>query len=767
MPGDTGSVDHRGLVALGLWFLFPAGSAGAALATHTPPDLKILVEGEGLCRLDPSRLVRAGWDVDQFDPSRWVILEASSRDPIRLDPVPSANYPSSLAALEFPCRGGATRYSRQRAYRLTLLESPHFTPLLPNPPVPEGTENDLVSRRLSLEENRIYRGAYPRDGEGDRWYWDYFGGEREWTVAFDLPGLTEDSSQVEDRIVGPVVLKLDLVGGIGAHRVRLSVDPDLSGTSDPNAMPEAEIRWTGPVRKRWELTLAASSFHDRGNSIRLRGIGASQVLVDSIQIEYPARLSLASEPYLFRPHEPGVPRFDGLRILEPPDSREGWFLAVPEDHRISPAQVIPWRSPGWRSPTHQADYIVITSAEFREAAERLARHRRRGMTVAVVDVLDLYDEFGAGTLDPEAIRAFLSFAAEHWSRPSPRFVVLLGDGHFDYREHCSSPGHCPSGGGEISTSKGSNFIPPFPCVVDPWAGETACDQRFVSPGDRFSITSPALGRLPAATGIQAGAMVDQIIAYETALPPGDWRSRVVLASDNPADCSGRPDRAGDGWEAGGRIAQHPFWRERGLSTERILFDPCGTWSGTVPESATAVRSVGEMRSALRKAFSEALLIGYFGHAGVTDWGHEKFFRRDHEGVWVASEGRPAVVLSSSCYDGFFHHPSMAGLAENLVRAPGGVLAMVATTGMGTLGSHRRFLETMLDAWRQNPAATLGEAITAGKSALAGAESEGTRALLDTLHLFGDPALGLAWPTPGGNGGSDRSPGTSAMGGIAK
>ena len=46
---------------------------------------------------------------------------------------------------------------------------------------------------------------------------------------------------------------------------------------------------------------------------------------------------------------------------------------------------------------------------------------------------EIADEFGHGQPSAEAIRSFLAYAYQSWARPSPRYVLLLGDASYDPR----------------------------------------------------------------------------------------------------------------------------------------------------------------------------------------------------------------------------------------------------------------------------------------------------------------------------------------------
>jgi len=72
----------------------------------------------------------------------------------------------------------------------------------------------------------------------------------------------------------------------------------------------------------------------------------------------------------------------------------------------------------------------------------------------------IYDAWSFGQISPDAIRAFIRYAAATWNR-APTVVTLVGDGTSD----------------PLNYTKRDNisFIPPYLAMVDPWIGETACE----------------------------------------------------------------------------------------------------------------------------------------------------------------------------------------------------------------------------------------------------------------------------------------------------
>ena len=79
--------------------------------------------------------------------------------------------------------------------------------------------------------------------------------------------------------------------------------------------------------------------------------------------------------------------------------------------------------------------MIISHGNFMESLAALKTHREsQGLSVALIDVEDIYDEFSYGTKTPQAIKDFLTRASTSWQTP-PRFVLLVGDASFDPRNY--------------------------------------------------------------------------------------------------------------------------------------------------------------------------------------------------------------------------------------------------------------------------------------------------------------------------------------------
>jgi hypothetical protein len=360
-----------------------------------------------------------------------------------------------------------------------------------------------------------------------------------------------------------------------------------------------------------------------------------------------------------------------------------------------------------------ADYLILAPAAFAPAARELQAYRiSQGLASKVVDVQEIYDAFSQGRPDPEGLRAYLKSAYSTWIRP-PTYVLLFGDGTSDPRRYqASSP---------------ETWIPPYLADVDPWAGETAADNRYVAVDGDDLLPDMLIGRLPVNSLEEAGSLVAKIIRYETQSPEGSWRREMLFVADN-ADSAGDFPALSTEAEQAVRLP---------LRVSRLYLTP-------EAENSTSVRM------ALRERWNAGLeLLVYTGHASIHQWAVENLIHIQE--VNSLQNGlRLPVLLEMTCFTAAFHTPGFDTLDEGLLRHPsGGAAAVWGPTGLGLSTEHALLAEGFLaHVSEAETVTTVGEATLAGKIALVENGPAGLN-LLDTFVLLGDPAMRIAL---------DRSPG---------
>ncbi len=734
----------------------------------TPGSVKIEVDADGLYQIGYDDLLAAGFPVETIDP-RDLHLQVGGQELAAWLPGEEDGRFDPGDRLLFYGQAAGSRYTTQNVYWLNVdgtpglrMEQHDVTPadLYPLPPA-----HQTVRR---FEENLLYDSHHP-EANGDHWYWTDLSflqtgcPTATQVYEFDLPHLETGTYTA--------TLGIGLQGSTpGSHHLAAWLNDHQVG----------EIVWADQGRHDVEFILDASWLADESNRLRLEN-GAcppppppspppNGMVLNYFTIEYPAgylaqdgMLSFwgAPDPHqyevdglagadparevlarevlarevlgvLFDITDPALPvRLTGARLeasrgysagrLVFQDAREGQFhyLAIAQTAIRAPQALYVDTPSGLASPSNGADYLLIGYGEFLPAAgPLLALRAGQGLQTMAVDVQDVYDEFSAGVLTPQAIHDFLAHAVAQWQR-APTYVLLLGDGTIDYLDHLEHGWH--------------NFVPAYPAGVDPYQGETATDNRLACVAGEDNLPDLHIGRLPVSSAEQAQAVVTKIVGYETTELPGVWSQRITLVADD--DAAGLFRQYSNDLYAG---LDEPF------SADRIYLTSPATWAHEYdPDDAADMAAA---RAALRTRFDQGrLVVTYMGHSSPSQWAEERLWHRDDVPA-LQNAGRLPVVLSLTCYTGAFHHPPYAPLDERMaVAADGGAVAAWGATGAGVTTGHRYlaqgFFDTALARTAGGETTTLGSATYAGKVKVY-RQAPVYRDLVDTYVLLGDPATVL-------------------------
>ncbi|MGC9024504.1 MAG: C25 family cysteine peptidase, partial [Chloroflexia bacterium] len=704
------------------------------------PGFRIPVEQEGLYRLTYSSLQQAGLPVDSLDPRTLRLFRYGQEVAIRVLGEEDGRFDPQDAVLFYGRPLSGNRYTDAEVYWLTYggaagrrMERRNGTP-------GGGTVPSSYALTEHLEENHNYYPMMPWRPDHDHWFWNYTypeGGISAQTYSFPAHPLAEEPYTA--------TLRLHLHGGNRDddvnpdHHIRVLLNSTLLG----------DLWWDGRVELTPTWSFSSVLLQPSGNTVRLEAPGdtgavADWVVYDWLELEerrnfvaegdqiswegpagtWEYHLTDFSEPEIFllditdadAPTEivsatavPVGPTYS-LHFTDAA-TRTTRYLAVSGGRVRGPASIEPAAPADLRDPANGADYILLTHGDFYTQAQALAAFRAgRGMRARVVDVQDAYDLFAYGRRTPEALHDFLAYAYAHWPPPAPSYVVLLGDGHFDPKDH--------RGFGL------REYILPYLALVDPWFGETAADNRYVCLSGEDLLPDMHLGRLPANSPAEAQMMVNKIVAYESAPPPGDWRQQALFVADN-ADQAGNFAGLSDALIAG-------FYPPPYQAQKVYLGVTCAYQN-------PSVECRGQILSAINGG---RLLVNYIGHGGIWLWANERLL--DNFALpQLSNAPYLPVVLAMTCYEGMYHwtflNPNYYSLAETFLRAEGkGWVASWSPTGLGVATGHHYLDEGFFQAVFRDDERRLGPATLAGKLRLWQAGS--WQDLLDTYLLLGDPAL---------------------------
>lgn len=369
------------------------------------------------------------------------------------------------------------------------------------------------------------------------------------------------------------------------------------------------------------------------------------------------------------------------------------------------------------------NYLVVTSADFKEYADRLcALHSdRQSLSTRVVMVDDIYDEFSAGRAEAPAIRDYIKMLYDRGGGTSDelKYVLLLGAGSYDNYDRSLQQNVIPTYQSEASTTLINSY-----CTDDFFGWLEEGD----GVSDLSSTVRVGIGRVPCSTTAMAEAYVAKAESYVLTPVQGDWRSKAVFVG-----------QSGDGNE-------HVSFAERQSSAfeeENPDMDVNRIYS----ESFTRVVSSTGASYPQAVAKSLSLLQGgcslyhFTGHGGANSVG-EGYFSREIASS-LTNGGKACLLVAATCQLAPFDAVS-GNCSEDVIFNPqGGAIAAFAAT-RETYGTPNYLITRNFDkyVYSKDDAGgpnTFGYAVMKAKQTTA----RSVNAL--KYVLLGDPALAISVP----------------------
>jgi hypothetical protein len=372
-----------------------------------------------------------------------------------------------------------------------------------------------------------------------------------------------------------------------------------------------------------------------------------------------------------------------------------------------------------------ADFIIITHSDFLTQAQRLKAYREQQgpdrLTTLVVNVQDIYNEFSGGLLDPTAIRDYLNYAYENWAL-KPRYVLLFGDGDYDYRN---------------ITTQEKEWIPPYETLETLYQLYSYCtDDYYADVVGSDPIVDLAVGRIPVQSADEAQIVVDKIMAYEQSSVLDAWKNRITFVADD-GFAGADPDQGslhtGQAEELAESFTPNEFEKQKIYIVEYpAIFTADGRRK---PDAAKAV--VDQINSG-------TLIINWTGHGSPSVWSYSRVFERETTIPQLVNKDRLTFVSAATCDFARFDNPLERSASELLlVWEKGGSIGTVSPVRAAESFDNALFNEDLyshlLNRNAQGKLARLGDAMFSTKL---------TRNTVNDqkFHLFGDPTLRLIAPT---------------------
>jgi hypothetical protein len=377
------------------------------------------------------------------------------------------------------------------------------------------------------------------------------------------------------------------------------------------------------------------------------------------------------------------------------------------------------------------DYAIITPAFLVPQAEKLANFHRTNsnLTVKVITLESIYQEFSSGKQDIAAIRNCIKYIYNNASTPLNRikYVNLFGDASYDYKKRIPN---------------NNNIVPIYHALHSKSTGEASfSSDDFYGLMDNnegniisfFGGIDIAVGRMLVNNPKQADEMVNKVIEYHDIKSYGNWRNNFVMISDDSDKPSDTSLQTRQNNLADIIVTEKPF-----LNANKIILD------SYVQEASAGGFRYPKARTDLFNAFEKgALVFNYLGHGGEDGLSAERIWEKS-DGQNLSNQYKYPLFITITCEFSRFDNPSRPTAGEYTFWNPkGGAISMITTTraiGQFSAENFNDNLSKNLFSYGSNQYTTIAEALRISKNSNPNSST-------NVVSYIGDPALMLAIPKP--------------------
>ena len=601
-------------------------------------------------------------------------------------------------------------------------------------------------------------------GTGLDWYWKRLEGFSDQTeITFNLPQQIEDG---QTRFY--IIFKGEngfIYGDNAAYRDSIYVYVNGVKIIDNYSLYRTE------KKGRFYTASTISPFRGGNNTLQIRMVGndeRSRVLLDYFTVEFPRRMIAENNQLKFnvvfdqpvlRYEVPGfsddkniiwdVTNFANVKAISPlqngttvvfEDSgstgtvKEYYVFNESVIRNVTDVERVSSR-PNLRDPSRKGRFIIILPEEFYDVAEQLEVLRESDpvdpMETERVILEDIYREFSSGVLDVTAIRNFLMYAYSNWAVP-PEYVLLFGDGSYDYRhielkDYINRvPTYQIEDVNEIFSRESDHFYTAF--------GNTAGNNRNLDPW-------LPIGRFPVNSVEEAEIYLEKLKNYPRFFQQypdyNGWQITLTFAAD---DEFGPPGSDNEWFHLNDTedLVNYYINALKKFSLRKIYltdYDPEPGGIGRVKPKAT--------EDLLNQINQGTLIVNYFGHGDPQTWAHEWLLVRSRDLVRFQNSGRLPFYVAATCDWGKFDNPNEPCMAEEMFWGDNrGGIAVLSSSRPVFASANAAFVKSFFYNLFNKlngrlPSVRLGDALVAS---LGGGSND------QKFRLLGDPTMHLDDPT---------------------
>ncbi len=351
-----------------------------------------------------------------------------------------------------------------------------------------------------------------------------------------------------------------------------------------------------------------------------------------------------------------------------------------------------------------ARYLVIAHPDFigPDASgddwlgDLLLERQDNGLTTLVVDVEQVYAQFGHGIVDPQAIRDYIAYA---YRNMDTEMVLLVGGDTYDYRGY--------------TTATAVSFIPTLYAPTGPIVMFAPVDPLFADVNSD-NVPDLAIGRLPVRNSLELQQIVKKTLAWQQR----DYGNSSLFVADD-YDANNRYDFKADAEDMLALLPQ--------------------AWQGQVTRAYVDDLGVAPTKSRISDTINVGVaLTSFVGHSDTSIWTFDGVFSGANARA-LTNYLRPTVVTQWGCWNTYFVTTRENTMGhEFLLNGEQGAAAVLGASTL-TAATHERELAKLVYDRLFQPGVTLGEAVLQAKQAYATQSPEHADVILGWT-LLGDPGL---------------------------
>ena len=371
-----------------------------------------------------------------------------------------------------------------------------------------------------------------------------------------------------------------------------------------------------------------------------------------------------------------------------------------------------------------ADYIIITRNSLLDYGLQIAELRGH-LKTEVVSVEDIFFYFNSGVQDPSAIRNFIRYAYYNWQTPTLSYVLLFGDGHFDYRNI------------NIAVKQ---IVPTFQIygTREVYDTESRESDQFFTDLDNSDILDTqlridpdiAIGRLPVENELDAERMVEKLQLYEQNPFKDGWQTNITIVGDDERVNSDPKIKEWAHQRQADELARMSQLKRFNIKKIYLsAYEEVPGGSGRLKPAAT--------QDLIDQINRGTLIVNFTGHGNPTQWAHETLFNFERDYSKINNEGKLTFIVAATCDFGLFDNPNHVSFTEALIwKEKSGTIGTFSATrlvfSVPNSVINKKFYSSLFPDGE--PSVPVGEAFLLSTTGSVNDQK---------FHLFADPTMTLA------------------------